>query len=90
MPINLFGDEQKEVSIWDNVEDYKGNHEALATLFADGMKKEYGFVSNNKHVVARTYNPKQDKVVFLVFNRISFYNYDLNNIKNMLSQKLDS
>jgi len=87
MRINLFGEEQNEVSIWDNIEDYRGNHEVLSTLFVDGMKKEFGFVSNGKFVVTRNYHAHIDKVTFYVYSRVSFYRSETNYIRNLLDNQ---
>lgn len=68
---NLFG---QEVSIWDHIEDFKGNHEVLSTLFIDGMAKKYGVVGDNRHFVTRDYNKVRDVVTFSVYSRESFSN----------------
>lgn len=65
----MFG---QEVSIWDNIENLKGNHEELSKLFVDGMAKRYGVVGNNKWFVTRDYNPTRDVVTFSVYPRETF------------------
>lgn len=66
---NMFG---QEVSVWDHLEDFKGNHEVLSTLFIDGMAKKYGVVGNNKYFVTRDYNKQKDVVTFSVYTRETF------------------
>lgn len=66
---NLFG---QEFSIWDNIENLKGNHDELAKLFVDGKNPTWSFVGNNRWVVTRDVNGSNGNVTFSVYSRDSF------------------
>lgn len=68
---NMFGD---EVSIWDNLESLRGNHEELSKLFVDGKNPTWAFVGNEKWVVTRDVHGTTKAVTFAIYTRESFTN----------------
>lgn len=76
--INIFG---QEVSIWDNIENLRGNHMELSKLFPDGMHPSWAFVGDKKWVVTRNVHGTSGKVTFFVYNREDFINSQYSYLK---------
>ena len=58
-------------AIWNNLDQYRKNHQVLAQLFTD-TDKSYALVGKGNNIVERRYHPSADRVDYAIYTKASF------------------
>lgn len=83
----------KPKDIWKMIdedrESMRGKHEILRFLFPDLDEPYYAVASDGKNVVVRTvgYPHGHQKIIFMIYSRLSYYNAEKNWVKGMLDRE---